>query len=145
MKLTLDILVMLGHVDSSHLMVWPEECPGYKKNMGKVFPGLPRKEWINAFHWLYRELSSRYGRPALTLPDVLMSLCWKEREDGGSCAIDTTRCRENGKEEKATATAQSAQKMQKEVMVPKQKKRSASTPSHSKQMKAMTSEKSIAL
>ena len=80
LKLTLDILICSGRVDSAHISKWPMKCDGYPETMKRVFPNLPRGEWFNALLFIYRELA---GSRSLMFPSVIMHLCWSKRRESG--------------------------------------------------------------
>ena len=80
MKVVLDLLVCSGRIQDWHLVRWPTGCPGYVATMNRLFPQLPRHDWLRAIHWLYREIGPQHS---LNMAEVTMHLCWdKQRADG---------------------------------------------------------------
>lgn len=76
LKLTLDILICSGRVDSAHVTKWPMNCDGYPETMKAVFPGLHKKHWMAAMLYVYREIGGKYG---YSFPEVAMHWCWHKR------------------------------------------------------------------
>lgn len=86
MKLVLDLLVCSGRVADWHLVRWPTGCPGYAPTMRRLFPQLPKQEWLRGLHWLFREIGPLHS---LSMPEVMMHLCWDKRRADG--ALDDMR------------------------------------------------------
>ena len=80
-KVMLDMLVMLGSVPRDSISRWPTACPGYRRSLASLFPGLPEELHLLALYWVHRQLGRTWR---FEFPESCAQLCWDHRRVTGS-------------------------------------------------------------
>ena len=84
-KCFLDCLVMSGAVVSENLSRWPWQCPTYREEVARLFPGLPAYHTLKALTWIHMEFSRlQLNGGRLMFPESVMQLCWHKRRVNAS-------------------------------------------------------------
>ena len=79
-KLMLDLLVLMSGVPPAAISRWPTDCPGYRRELAIIFPGLHPAEHLQALYWVHRELGKTWR---FQFPESCAQLCWHHRRESG--------------------------------------------------------------
>ena len=75
-KCMIDALLVNDTVNRNVISTWPMQCPAYKSQLPKLFPGIKPAQFYKAACFMHRLI---YAKHRFHLGDSLAQLCWIER------------------------------------------------------------------